>query len=212
MGQNSGIIIRPMEALDVSALVPLHAEVFQGYNSTIMGAGYLRNLYQTLACHTACISIVALDRGKIVGWIGGVWDWLSFQRALAWRNITGAPVIFLSLLKNRPRLLAKVFSSFLTVVLELVQRFEVRKVDSSKPAISLQTALLVIGVDPKYQKRGVSQSMMENFDRLLLSRGFTGISVSTSANNEAGNRAFQKAGYTLYRTDDGINYYSKGLA
>ena len=70
---------------------------------------------------------------------------------------------------------------------------------------------MVIGVDPQCQKRGVGGSMMEGFERLILSKGFSGISVSTLTDNEGGNRAFRKAGYKLSWVDDDKNHYIKHL-
>ena len=211
MSKNSGIVIRQMTEDDVPALVDLHLEVFKGYDNTMMGVGYLTNLYRTLACHSACISIVALEDGKLAGWIGGVWDWLSFQKALVRRNILGTPLILLSILKNKPAMIAKAFSFVWSVVLEFVRRSKRPEVPREGTAASRAAALLVIGVKPRSQNQGVGQSMMEGFEGLILSKGFTGISLSTATDNEAGNRVFQKAGYVLYRTNGGVNYYSKHL-
>ncbi len=196
---------------DVPALVDLHLEVFKGYDNTMMGVGYLTNLYRTLACHSACISIVALEDGKLAGWVGGVWDWLSFQKALIRRNILVTPSILLSILKNKPAMIAKAFSFVWPVVSEFIRRCKRPEVPREGTAASLQAALLVIGVDQRRQNQGLGQSMIKAFQRLLLSKGFTGITVSTFTDNEAGNRTFQRAGYVLYRTNGGLNYYSKHL-
>ena len=212
MGEDLRIVIRRMAKGDVPALVRLHAEVFEGYDNTMMGIGYLRGLYRVLSCHAACISIVALQDGEIVGWIGGVWDWLSFQKALIRRNILGVPGILLSILKNRPGMIAKAFSFVRPVVCEFIQRFKRRNVPGGRTPPSREAALLVVGVGPLHQNRGVGQSMMEGFNRFLWKKGFVASTVSTRIDNEAGNRAFQKAGYRLYLANGGVNFYIKHLS
>ena len=196
---------------DVPVLVDLHLEVFKGYDNTMMGVGYLTNLYRTLACHSACISIVALEDGKLVGWIGGVWDWMSFQKALIRLNILLLPSILFSILKNKPAMITKAFSFVWPVVLKFVRRSKRPEVRCEGTSAPRSAALMVIGVDQRRQNQGLSQSMMEGFEGLILSKGFTGISLSTATDNVAGNRAFQRAGYVLYRTNGGVNYYSKDL-
>ena len=210
--EESKIVIRRMVASDVQALVKLHRTVFKGYDNTMMGPAYLGNLYRTLASHVACISIVAERSPRIVGWIGGVHDWLSFQRTLTRLNILRAPNIFLSILKNRPCLLLKTFSFIQPVLSEIVQRSGRRNGHSAEPSPVASAALLVIGVAPHWQNQGVGQAMMKGFEQLLLSNGFAGISASTFKDNAAGNKAFQKAGYDLYRSHNGMNFYFKHLA
>ena len=95
--ENTEIVIREMRRGDVSVLIKLHSEVFRGYNATIMGALYLKNLYTLLASQSTCTSLVALEDNCIVAWIGGVGDWQDFQKALFKRTIPVAPVIFLSI-------------------------------------------------------------------------------------------------------------------
>lgn len=127
----------------------------------MMGGGYLINLYRTLACDSACISIVALEEGKLAGWIDGVWDWLSFQKALIRRNILGMPSMLLLILKNKPAMIAKAFSFVWPVVLEFVRRCKRPEVPREETTASLQAALLVIGVDQRRQNQGLGQSMIK---------------------------------------------------
>ena len=211
MGKNSAIVIRRMAKYDVPALVRLHSEVFPGYNATIMGTGYLKRLYNTLACDSACISIVALEGGKILGWIGGVGDWPAFEKALIRRNILRSPAIFFSILKNRPRLLAKAFTFVWRAVLGFVRIHKQRKERVEGVPASREAALLVIGVSPGRQKQSLGQVMMEDFHGRLLSKGFLTSTLNTFSDNESGNKAFQKAGYILYGMDSGVNHYAKYL-
>lgn len=211
MGENSGIVIRQMTEEDVPALVGLHSEIFKGYNATIMGPCYLKGLYRTLACDTACISIVALESSKILGWIGGVGDWRSFEKALIRHSLLGAPAILLSILTNRPGLLAKAFFVVRRVLLEYVRLPTRRNTRGQGGSASRAAALLVIGVASGRQNQSLGQLMMEDFHGRLLIKGFTASAANTFANNEAGNRAFQRAGYGLSWAHDGVNHYVKHL-
>ncbi|MDY6950917.1 MAG: GNAT family N-acetyltransferase [Thermodesulfobacteriota bacterium] len=197
---------------DVQALVCLHSEVFKGYNSTAMGPGYLRSLYSTLACHVLCISIVASAGDRILGWIGGVGDWRAYQKALLLSNIVRGPAILFSVLRNRPRLLKKALVFVWEVLLQFLQPPRARDALDKEAGSSRQAALLAIGVAPCCQNQGLSQEMMTTFHRRLLLKGYAACTASTFSDNHPGNRAFQKAGYRLYQTSNGVNYYSKELA
>lgn len=218
MSQNSGIVIRRMVKQDVPDLQQLHSAVFRGYDSTMMGADYLKGLYHTLACHRACTSIVALEDGSVLGWVGGVEDWPAFQRALIRRNARRAPAIFFSILKNKPRLLGKTLYVLSRVLHGLVGSLRRRNESKEKgvvsPAVSPSSSdasLLVIGVAPKHQKQSLGQLMIKDFHRRVLAKGFVTSNANTFSDNESGNRAFQKAGYQLVCSDDGVNHYIKYL-
>jgi ribosomal protein S18 acetylase RimI-like enzyme len=196
---------------DVPALVRLHSAVFEGYDSTVMGDSYLKGLYHTLACNTACTSIVALEGSKMLSWIGGVGDWSAFTNALTRHTILRAPVIFFMMLKNRPRLLAKVLTVVWRMFRGYVRPSDRQTASSEGVNASRAAALLVIGVAPESQKQSLGQLMMEDFHRRLISKGFVTSSANTFTDNESGNRAFQKAGYQLSETGNGVNHYIKYL-
>jgi ribosomal protein S18 acetylase RimI-like enzyme len=206
------MIMRQMALHDVSALVALHSEVFKGYNSTAMGPAYLRSLYTTLACHFVCVSIVATADDRILGWIGGVVDWRAYQKALVLRNIFKGPAIFLSMLRNKPRLLKNTLIFVCEVLLQFLEPGSGGETSPKKTWDSRQAALLAIGVAPGCQNQGLSQRMMAEFHQRLLLKGYAACTASTFSDNYPGNRAFQKAGYRLYQTSNCVNYYIKHLA
>jgi len=211
VGHNQGIAIRRMEMKDVPFLVALHSEVFEGYNATMMGRGYLESLYRTLASHAACVSVVAHKDGEILGWIGGVGNWLAFERVLVRQSFAKAPAIFIAILRNRPGLFGKAFSVVWRQFLESVRGYRRANTRSNRPNASRPAALLVIGVALQQQNKGLGQLMMEDFHERLTSKGFTASSANTFAQNESGNRAFRKAGYRLSWAHDGVNHYIKDL-
>lgn len=218
VSENSDIVIRQMAEDDVAALVGLHSEVFKGYNATVMGSGYLESLYHTLASHAACVSIVAHEDGKILGWIGGVGNWMSFEKALVRRSLLRAPAILTSILRNSPGLLAKALTVVRRQLRESVRRLR-KQIGPPGGATSFAEAasavrpasLLVIGVAPGRQNQNIGQVMMEDFHRRLSSKDFTTCTLSATCGNEAANRAFQKVGYELSWAQDGLNHYTKHL-
>ena len=211
MNKNSGIVIRQMTEDDVPTLVDLHLEVFKGYDNTMMGVGYLKSLYRTLACDSSCISIVALKAGNISGWIGGVKDWMSFEKALIQCSMFRAPAIFISTLINKPELLTKALSVVWRVFRDFIIHLGQQNPPYNRTPASQEAALLVIGVTPQRQSQGLGRLMMDDFHRRLVLRGFATSSASTFVDNESGNRAFQKAGYQFSWTHDGVNHYVKHL-
>jgi len=80
--------------------------------------------------------------------------------------------------------------------------------------IAVSTLVAVIGPSAKPMWDWHSQSQMTTpIGRgfLYRTKGFSWICLTTSANNEAGNRAFPKAGFVLYRTDGTANYHWEDL-
>ncbi len=215
--KNMGIRIRSMEKADVPALVRLHAGVFEGYNSTALGAAYLKHLYRELAVNPSCTSIVALEDDVIVGWVGGVTDYPSYNRALIRACALAAPAIIFSILKNRPALLARAISFAWNVLLKPIPLPRRRGRADKPPGTDAgrrdapNAHLLVIGVDGRRQRRGLGQLMMDDFHRRLLAEGFKTCTLSAYVANEAGNRAFVKAGYKPLNSTADVNYYIKYL-
>jgi ribosomal protein S18 acetylase RimI-like enzyme len=205
------MVMRQMAEGDIPELVELHLEVFKGYNAAMMGRCYLKSLYHTLARDNSCISIVAVEDGNILGWIGGVGDWLAYEKALILNSMFRVPMILFSILKNRPRLVTKTFSVLRRMLSDYSIGSKSISTEGNKRPNSQPASLLVIGVAPWRQNQGIGQLMMKDFHGRLFTRGFTASAANTFFNNEAGNKAFQKAGYKLLHEDDGINQYIKYL-
>ncbi|MEE8639306.1 MAG: hypothetical protein V3T41_02740 [bacterium] len=210
------IRIRAMEKADVRALARLHADVFEGYNSTALGPAYVKRLYRTLASHPSCLSVVAEEGGEIVAWIGGIKDYAGYNRALVRSCLPAAPPIALSILCRRPRLLGTGLMFVWRVLKWGLKRRRAPAEETPPPRVETSPGpdahLLVIGVAVGRQRGGIGQVMMAEFHRRLAAAGFTRCALSTYADNEAGNRAFIKAGYRLLNSTADVNYYIKYLA
>jgi ribosomal protein S18 acetylase RimI-like enzyme len=215
-----GINIRPMTSSDVPAVVRLHAGVFVGYRSTAMGAAYLKAVYHTLAENQSCVSVVACEGDDIVAWAGGVLDRDVYNKEIVQHCAVRAPFIVVSILKNRPTLLRPALTYAWNVLRGLVarRRRARRAGEPSVPGVgpprhySPSALFLVMGVDVRYRRRGLSQLIMADFHRRLLREGFKTCTGHTYADNEAIDKALRKAGYRLSRHGDGINHYEKKLA
>ncbi len=204
-----------MEKADVPALVRLHADVFEGYNSTALGAAYVKRLYRTLASHPSCLSVVAEEGGEIVAWIGGIKDYAGYNRALVRSCLPAAPPIALSILCRRPRLLGTGLMFVWRVLTRRLKRRRAPAEETPPPMVETSPGpdahLLVIGVAVGRQRGGIGQVMMAEFHRRLAAAGFTRCALSTYADNDAGIGAFQKAGYRLLSSFRGVNYLAKDL-
>lgn len=209
------VTITPMVRGDVPEVARLHAEVFKGYDSTAMGAAYLKALYRTVAEHSSCVSVVACEDGAVLGWIGGVLDHQSYNREIVLRCAARAPFIIISILKNRPRLLRPALTYAWNILRGLVPRRRragrAGEPPGPPPHYSASALFLVMGVDVRHRRRGLSQLMMADFHRRLLPEGFKTCTGNTYADNEAIDKALKKAGYRLLRHGYGFNHYEKNL-
>jgi ribosomal protein S18 acetylase RimI-like enzyme len=206
---------RAMTMEDVPVLTRLHAEVFPAYNSTIAGPAYVKRLYRTLASHPSCLSVVAVEGGEIVAWVGGIKDYAGYNRALVRSCLPAAPPIILSILCRRPRLLGTGLMFVWRVLKWGLKRRRAPAEETPPPGVETSPGpdahLLVIGVAVGRQRGGIGQVMMAEFHRRLAAAGFTRCALSTYADNDAGIGAFQKAGYRLLSSFRGVNYLAKDL-
>lgn len=212
------LTVRPMRREDVTALAALHARVFPAYDSTALGRPYLVALYGVLAAHPAALSLVAVEDGAVVGWLGGVVHYGGYYRALVRACWWRAPALAANALRRRPRLIAKAASfgwwlirrtAFLRPAAAEAQAGEGEAGTGVTPRRCAY--LLVIGVSPSGQRRGVGRALMADFHRRLADAGFGRVRLSTFVDNDAGNAAFARAGYRLESTEGGINRYVKEL-
>ncbi len=208
------VSITRMARADVPAVARLHARVFDRYDSTALGAAYLKALYYTLAEYPACLSTVAREDGAVLGWIGGVMDYRAYNRKVTRRCAARAPSIILSILRNRPRLLRPAMAYGGNVLRGWFPRR--RQNQPAGPAAAGSDAptpptpgalLLVVGVDPARRRQGLSGLMIADFHRRLSQEGFKSCTANVYADNEAGNKAFEKAGYRLSWSAGSVNHY-----
>ena len=204
------LIIRKMTRADVGALVRLHAAVFPAYDSTALGASYLRALYLTLATHRATLSVVAADDGELVAWVGGVLAYGPYYRALLRRCWVRAPFLLWAALVRKPSLLGRGIR-FLGWYASIPFRRRPRTAPGAVPGAPRWANLLVIGVAPGCQRRGVGQEIMSAFHAALKEAGFDEVRLSTFVDNDSGNAAFRKAGYELKGVEGRVNRYAKTL-
>jgi ribosomal protein S18 acetylase RimI-like enzyme len=205
---------------DVPAVTRLHAEVFERYDSTALGAAYLKALYRTVAEHSSCVSVVACEGNEVVGWIGGVLDHRSYNREIVLRCAARAPFIIASILKNRPRLLRPALTYGWNFIRGWIPGRRRHGSPAESPAAGPGTSghpspsalLLVIGVDVNRRGQGLARLMMADFHRRLSQEGFKSCTANVYADNEAGNRAFIKAGYRVLWSARGVNHYEKEIA
>jgi hypothetical protein len=213
------VTITRMARADVPAVARLHAEVFDLYDSTALGAAYLKALYYTLAEYPACISTVAREDGAVLGWVGGVLNYRAYNRKVTRRCVVRAPFIILSILRNRPRLLGPALAYGGNVLGGWIPRQRRNPPAEPRPAgpnaptrPSPRALLLVVGVEATRRGQGLSGSMIADFHRRLSQEGFKSCTANVRVENEAGNRAFIKAGYRLLWSASGVNHYEIEMA
>lgn len=218
------LTIRKMTRADVEVLVRLHAAVFPAYDSTALGPSYLRALYRTLADHPATLSVIAEDEGEAVAWVGGILAYGPYYHTLIRRCWFRSPLLLWSALARRPALLARGLKFLAWYVRHRSPRSRPavegvgaenvaaeREAAAAAPRAPRWASLLVIGVAPGCQRRGVGQAIMAEFHAALKDAGFEEVRLSTFVDNESGNAAFRKAGYVLARTVGRVNHYVKKL-
>jgi ribosomal protein S18 acetylase RimI-like enzyme len=185
-GAGTVVTIRAATQQDISEVIAVHKAAFPGFLPTMLGDGYLLELYQGFLQNFVSIWFIASHNSHQMGLVAGTTEPAGFfKRLLLYRwpsfNVAGA-------------------SSFFRHPLQFFRRFLVALVYRGEKPHGVVKATLQssIGVSPHYAGRGVGLSLVEHFCREAFSRGADHVYLLTDdANNDAANHSYVKCGFSL---------------
>ncbi len=171
---------------DIVSVVKVHQEAFPGFFLTILGSRFLQTMYHAFLVNQNGIFIVANDKHQVVGFAVGQLHGATKDRSLALRFlpkfITSS---ILGIIRHPIKIGGRLVTRFFTT--------------GGQPDISSDAAILrSIGVLPSARGTGVSDSLLEEFERQAFTRGAKQIALTTDAvDNQRAISFYQKNGYKV---------------
>lgn len=171
----------------LSRVVELHTLAFPGFFLTMLGCGFLRELYRGFLLHSDAIFLIAQDdQGEIVGFVAGTiapdrfFSDLRKQRS-AHFLLHAIP----ALLKNPSLVVAKLYSAAFY--------------RGDKPSSLEGGALLSsIGVSPDVVGKAVGKELLSRFEQEAFLRGAPFVYLTTDeVGNDRVNHFYTRSGYAV---------------
>jgi ribosomal protein S18 acetylase RimI-like enzyme len=174
-------MIRGATAQDITEIVTVHLESFEGFFLTFLGRDFLAVLYESLLTDRDGILLVCEENQHIAGFVAGTtclpesYRRMLGRRALAfWWAATGA-------LLRRPAIAPRLFRAL--------------RRPSEAMRYSAEAVLMSIAVRPEDQGRGVGQALVRAFGTALEERGVDVFCLTTDRDgNDRVHRFYAKLG------------------
>ena len=179
--------IRPMQHLDVLAVVDIHIQAFQGFFLSFLGPRFLQELYSAIIADPSGIAFTFHEDDNLLGFVVGTDQPSGFYRRLLrrrwWRFALAS---FMPLLKN-PTIIPRLFRAF-----SMPQQGDAGKECGT---------LMSIAVLPEAQGNGVGKELVGAFLQEASRRKLKQVNLTTDKlNNDAVNLFYQRLGFKCIRS------------
>lgn len=152
------------------------------------------------------------EDGKCIGYCGGhVMDGTDAYGAGSGMTQFGFNAALIAFIK-KPWLLVhpEVRKKYAFMFRNIKHRFKrlmgipepIQPIEQFKETHLLEAGLVVIGVLPTYQGKGIGKMLLTEFDRIAIQMGAKQVSLSVRKINEAAIVAYKKNGYTIQMEDE----------
>jgi ribosomal protein S18 acetylase RimI-like enzyme len=181
----SNIFVRDMRGKDLTQILSIHKQAFQGFFLERMGSTFLFNYYSILLAFSGSIALVAVDSETdvIEGFVVGFSRPEEFYSHFRSHRLKLMKSIFFGVLR-RPSLLADIYRNTLRVNKQSVP-------NSFAPNACELTSIAVHS-----KSSGVGSSLLESFISRVWSAGTTRIDLTTDSNhNEYVHNFYIKYGF-----------------
>ena len=183
------VTIRPATERDIKQIVSIHMRAFEGFFLTLMGRGFLDELYRNFIIEEDGMCIVAEARNHVAGFAAGALRPVRFFRKLRKKRW------HIFLLKS----LGGMFRRPFRVTRKLIGA---RSYGGDQPPSHEEAALLSsIAVDPDFSGEGIGQSLLDAFCEKIRNTGIDYVYLTTDRDdNERTIRLYERFGFELEST------------
>ena len=207
MGSGTELVVRRMVSTDADEVASLHLQAFEGYFMSRLGAGFLRRYYRQLAIDKEAYGVLALAKGRVVGFVVGFDVVSDFERRffrehfvwLAWtvvtKSVTNAAV--------RTGLLQRMLF-FRRAIAALFGRGQGAQQQTQTLDLNVPDGagarLNGIAVHPSCRGQGVAERLQDAFFKLLKDRDVSWVGLSVKPENKRAIAFYEKMGWERTRS------------
>jgi ribosomal protein S18 acetylase RimI-like enzyme len=195
----------PMTAAHLEAASEVHLDAFRGYMNGRLGRRYARALLTWFMTAERGITLVALgDADRVVGYVAGAP--LGYDKPLT-RALLPAAAVSAAL---RPWLLfdADIRARVMTRLRSLASRRA-----ESRPSPAPDTmSLVAIGVASPARGQHVGAALVGAFEQHASALGMQAVRLSVYEHNHAARRLYERAGWSVVKTEGRAIYFGRRLA
>ena len=179
--------IRRMVPGDVSFVVTVHLNAFQGFFLSFLGGKFLEELYMAIVTDASGISLVCEQESQILGFVTGTDNPSGFYRRLITQRWWRFGLACIKPILKNPFIVPRLLRAF-------------RKPQDSPPLPESGT-LMSIAVLPGMQGKGIGQSLVQAFLLESSTRVLKHVNLTTDYyNNDAVNFFYTNMGFRCLRT------------
>ena len=178
--------IQPMRSLHVEDVVQIHIDSFPHDFLPSLGADFLRTLYRGLMKAPSTVSLVALDKAKVIGFVVGALDTRQLFLQLLRRQGTALAWQVLRRMPKHPSILWRTFEAITYP----------RKEKGDLP----KAELVVLAIANGARCQGLGKALVVRLNAELKPRGITAYKVSTAQDNTRADAFYHKLGFRLEHT------------
>lgn len=186
----SATCIRRATVIDLPGIVSTHRAAFKDFFLTQLGPAFLRGYYRTVLEYSGGILLAAAQDESITGFVAGFIDPSEFYTLLRKKRMY-LGLAALPWLIMHPANLVRAISNY---------RLTLEESRETDPEISQVAELSSIAVGPSSQGTGAGKRLLAAFVDAAKKSGAAKIMLTTdAAGNDATNRFYVRAGFTLAR-------------
>jgi ribosomal protein S18 acetylase RimI-like enzyme len=199
----SGISVVPMEPQHVQDVVNVHQAQFPGFFLSFLGPRFLRLFYREILATPGQVSLVAVDGGRVIGFVTGMDHQSRFFGRLVRRRLVAFAWTSLAAALRRPSIIPRLFRA---LTYSRVTR-----------AATAQALLMSIAVSGDAAGNGIGQRLVRQFLDEMRNKGIDSVSLTTDRDdNDRANAFYRALGFQLARaytspTGRAVNEYFMNL-
>lgn len=205
------VSIRDLTKDDLKELAQVHLTVFPGYFLAQLGENWLQKFYEQFTNEPDSYGLVALNKGKIIGFVVGTTDSSSLFGRFYQRN---ALRLGLTILRQmifdkafRQNLLGRIVHIRYALFSLLNKLFGRTSVGTMRTVSKVSARLLSIGVLPEFRGQNVSDLLVNSFCQNLHNHGIELVGLSVLSNNPRAISFYEKTGWRREAVTDNAIYY-----
>ena len=197
--------VEKIESADITELVEVHHQSFQGYINTCIGRNYTYGFFDWFLHYSNSVTLKAFSDKGIVGYVVGAK--IGYNTEL---NRRLKPLAVKGVLSKPTVLLHKHFLFILKSRIKVLLSRSKNNTELKEPE-GKGLSLVGIGILPSEAGKGYGKDLMKAFEEKAIELGYDYLRLSVYKSNERAKALYSKQGWKSVETSTPILYFYKEL-